>query len=103
MKNLVLGEGIAATGTVAQAAVDAKATPFLEGRDIVARLDLSGVTGTPTIKIQGSSDGTTWSDLVTHSVLYSKEYNIKCNRYMRVNQTAAGSAGTYSAYLTNGA
>ena len=102
MKTLIIAEGIVATGTVAQTAVGATATPFLAGRDTVCRVVPTGLTGTPTVKVQGSDDNATWTDLVTHTVLYEKQYNIKCARYVRANQTVAGSAGTYSVYLDNG-
>lgn len=103
MKTLILGEGVNAAAVAAQTAVGAVATPFLDGRDVVCDLDLTGVTGTPTIKVQGSPDNVTWTDLVTHTVLYRKCYNIKVSRYMRLNVTVAGSAGTASCYLLNGA
>lgn len=104
MKVLILGEGVNAAAVAAQTAVALKATPFLDGREVVCTIFANGVTGTPTIKVQGSADsGTTWVDLVTHTVLYDKKYNIKCYPTMRLNVTVAGTAGTTSAYLENGA
>jgi hypothetical protein len=103
MKTLILGEGVDATAVAAQTAVHPTATPFLGGRDVVCDVQLTGVTGAPTIKVQGSSDNSAWTDLISHTVLYSKKYNIKAYPYMRLNVTVAGTAGTVSAYCQNGA
>lgn len=103
MKMAILAENIAATGTATQTAIGLNATPFLSGRDVVARVISNGLTGTPTILIQGSDDNSTWTTLATHTALYDKEYNIKAARYMRANVTVAGSAGTYNVYIDNGA
>lgn len=102
MKTLVLGENVAATGVAAQSAVQPLATPFLAGRDVVAKIVLNAVTGTPTVKIQGSDDNSVWVDLLNNTSLMSKEGNIKMRPYMRLNVTVAGGAGTVSAYLENG-
>jgi hypothetical protein len=103
MKTAILAEGIAATGTATQTAVGLNATPFLAGRDVILDVVGAGLTGTPTILIEGSDDNVTFSTLATHTALYSKQYNIKAARYMRARQSVAGPAGTYSAYLNNGA
>ncbi len=102
MKTLILGEGASGTAVANQPAVNAKASPFLEGRDVVLFINSNGLTGSPTILVQGSSDGTTYVTLATHTVLYSKQYNIKHYNYMRLGMTVAGGAGTFSAYLNNG-
>lgn len=102
MKTLVLGENVSATAVANQSAVQPLATPFLAGRDVIAKLVNNGVTGTPTVKIQGSDDNSTWVDLLTNTTLISKEGNIKMRPYMRLAVTVVGSAGTVSAYLENG-
>lgn len=103
MKTLVIAEGVSATAVAAQTAVHPVATPFLPGRDVVCYVNSNGMTGTPTVLIQGSDDNSTWTTLVTHTALYDKQYNIKCASYMRLNVTVAGSAGTVSSYCENGA
>jgi hypothetical protein len=105
MKNVALAESVSATAVAAQTAVSIpfKTTPFLVGRDVVAAIDPAGVTGSPTFKIQGSVDGTTYTDLLTSTGLGRKEGTIKTYPYMRFNVTAAGTAGVVSASLTNGA
>jgi hypothetical protein len=105
MKDLIIAEGIDATGTVTQTAVHPTATPFLQGRDVVCKVQANGLTGTPTIIVEGSDDNfaTAATTLITHTALYTKEYNIKCWPYMRARQSVAGSAGTYNVYCTNGA
>lgn len=102
MKMLMLAESVSGTAVAAQTAVGLTATPFLDGRDVIARLISNGLTVTPTILIQGSPDNSTWTTLATHTVLVDKEYNIKASRYMRTNVTVAAGAGTFSCYLNNG-
>jgi hypothetical protein len=104
MKTLVLAEGVAST-VAAQAGVALVATPFLAGRDVVGCIDLTGVTGSPVAKIQGSDDVafTTPVDLMTSSILGLKKGNFKLMKYMRFNITTAGTGGVASAYCDNGA
>lgn len=102
MKTLSLGDSVSATAVAAQTAVVPLATPFLAGRDVVGHINMNGVTGTPTIKIQGSDDNSTWVDLMTNTTLTDKQGNFKLKPYMRLNVTVVGGAGTVSAYCTNG-
>lgn len=102
MKTLILAEGVT-SAAAAQAAVEPLATPFLAGRDVVAEILPQGVTGTPTFKIQGSDDNTTWVDLLTSTSLGAKKGNVILRRYMRFNTTVAGTGGAVSAYCHNGA
>lgn len=99
MKTLELGAGVSLTAAAAQAAVRSRVTPFLAGREVVATINMAGATGTPTVLIQGSDDGTTWTTLLSSTVLGLKKSTIKTREYMRVNVTAAGTAGNVSAYL----
>lgn len=101
MRTLVLGEAIVATGTVAQTAVNTNVTPFLSGRDVVGYINMNAVTGTPSVSIQGSDDNSVWTTLLTNATLTDRQGNFLAKQFMRVNQTAAGTAGTYSAYLNN--
>ena len=101
MRTLVLGEAIVATGTVAQTAVNTNVTPFLSGRDVVGYINMNAVTGTPSVSIQGSDDNSVWTTLLTNATLTDRQGNFLAKQFMRVNQTVAGTAGTYSAYLNN--
>lgn len=103
MKTLILGQGVSAAAVAAQTAVQPLATPFLAGRDVVSTIDASGATGTPTIKVQGSDDNSTWVDLHTSTTLGHHVANIKLRPYMRLNVTVAGTAGVVSAHCDNGA
>lgn len=103
MKTLVLAEGVSSAAVANQAAVQPLATPFLAGRDVVGVIDLTGTTGTPTAKIQGSDDNSVWVDLMTSTVLGHKEGNFKLKQYMRFAVTVAGTGGVASAYCLNGA
>lgn len=93
--------GTAADATAAQTAVDCDETPFAPGFNVIARVVFKGATGTPVVKIQGSEDGTTWSDLAATSGVLADvfPFEVTCYRYMRANCTTAGSAGDYAAYL----
>lgn len=98
----VLGEAVALNSAVAQTAVDMNTTPFSPGFNGVVVVSLTGATGTPTVKVQGSSDGgTTWADLVTVSAItaFLKLSEVTLYAQMRLNVTAVGTAGTVSAYV----
>ena len=102
MKLYPIGEGVALNAAGAGAAV--RATPFVEGREAVAVVDVRGVGGTPTIRLQGSDDGTTWTDLVVHTGNPpAKMAQITIPKYLRYNVTAAGTAGTANVYLLGAA
>lgn len=77
-------------------------TPFLDGQNVRARIALSAdAAGSVVVKIQGSDDGTTWTDLLTHTGvgIPQTEAEVTCKAYMRGNVTGAGSAGKASAFL----
>lgn len=99
MKISSLANNVSAAAVAAQAAVDCDATPFLPGRKAILDLDLFGVTGSPVIKVQGSNDGSTWTDLVSHTALVRSLYEVEVYAEMRANVTTAGTAGTFSATL----
>lgn len=97
MQLKTLGEAKAAVAAgTAQQMTD---TPFLPGREAIARITVSpNFNGT--YKIQGSDDGTTYSDLltVTGANQPGKEVQVSLKKYMRDNMTAF-TAGSASAYL----
>lgn len=103
MKTLILATGVNAAAVANQTAVQPLATPFLAGRDVVSVIDPSGVTGTPTFKVQGSDDNSVWVDLHTSTSLGQSVANIKLRPYMRFVVTVAGAAGVVSAHCDNGA
>lgn len=101
-KLITLGAAVAATGVAAQTGVSTQAAPLARGFNAVAHINLTGVTGTPTIKIQTSPDNTTWTDATSVAVITRQGFKaeITLDKYARLNVTAAGSAGTIDAYLT---
>lgn len=77
-------------------------TPFLDSENCTAHINFStDAAGTGVVKIQGSDDGSTWSDIYTTAAGPAPdiEVDIICRKYMRANVTTAGSAGTVSVYL----
>lgn len=98
----ILGEAVNATAVAAQTAVDLDSvTPFIVGGSAVSMVVLTGVTGSPVIKIQTSPDNSTWTDAVTVSAITNSVVldEVALQRYVRLNVTTGGSAGTVAAYL----
>lgn len=100
-KLLTLGAAVSATAAAAQTAQATAATPFAHGFNAIAEIVLTGVTGTPVIKIQTSPDNTTWTDALVVSALTRStvKAEIVLDKYARLNVTTVGSAGTVDAYL----
>jgi hypothetical protein len=97
----VLGEAVSLTAVAAQTAVALTGTPFAPGFNGVIVYSMTGATGTPTVKVQGSADGTTWVDLLTVSAItaFLKLSEVTLYAQMRLNVTVVGTAGTVSAYI----
>jgi hypothetical protein len=103
MKILALAENVSGTAVAAQTGVQLTVTPLLPGRNCIAVVYPIGLTGTPTILIQSSSDNSAWTTVATHTGLGAKEYNIAAtDKYMRANVTVAAGAGTFNCYLKDG-
>ncbi len=103
MKTLVLGSGVSLAAAAAQAAVRPKTTPFLPGTNTTIILDTEGGTGAFTAKVQGSDDGVAYTDLLTVTTQGPAVLqDVTVQAWMRLNVTAAGTAGTVSAYLLGG-
>lgn len=102
MKVLNLAVAVSGAAVAAQAAVELTATPFVAGRDVVGVIAPAGVTGTPSVTIEGSDDGTTWVVLATSTALGMQMFNLILRPFMRFNVGTAGGAGTYNVYLLNG-
>lgn len=101
MKIQMLAEAVSNAAVAAQTSVDlGNKTPFLPGRKVEAFIDVSSdASAAATIKIQGSDDNSTWVDLLTSTALAGKRAMVTAYRYMRANETVAGTAGTYNAGL----
>ena len=100
-KLITIGAAISATSAVAQTGVATTASPFAPGFNAVVSLCLTGVTGTPTIKVQTSPDNSTWTDVVTVSVITRNHVmtEVTLDKYARLNVTSVGSAGTIDCYI----
>lgn len=94
MKLTALGTDVAAVA--AGTSVEMNVTPFMQKQSAVACILANALVGT--YKIQGSDDGTTWTDLLTVSDGGSKMLEVKLYQYMRDNMTAFTS-GKGSSYL----
>lgn len=102
MKTLSLAANVSATAVANQASPAASnftKTPFLAGREAVVSIDPIGATGTPTFKVQGSDDNSTWVDLHTSTLLGRSVATITLRPFNRFAVTVAASAGTVSATL----
>lgn len=94
-----LANNVAATGTATQTAQTTQATPQLAGRTALVVVDLTTVTGTPTVLIETSSDGTTYATAATATIIGKVAlFEITLGTHIRARQSVAGTAGTYSAY-----
>lgn len=102
MATKTLLSAVSAAAAAAGSTVTLGVSPFLDGQNARARIVLSAdAAGSVVVKVQGSDDGTTWSDLLTHTGVGtpSTEAEVTCKKYMRGNVTGAGSAGEVSVYL----
>ncbi len=103
MKTLLLGAAVSLAAAAAQAAVQPTTTPFLPGESGTIILDCDGGTGAFTVKVQGSDDGVTYTDLLVVSTQGPVSVqDVSMQAYMRLNVTAAGTAGIVSAYIVGG-
>lgn len=102
-------ENTVATAAAAVAGILFTKTPFLRDKPFNVLLVAQGITGAPTVKIQASDDpdtvadgAATWVDLGTWSPAAGGSTKLLsgllAKRRIRANVTAAGTAGTISAY-----
>lgn len=102
MATKTLLAAVSAAAAAAGTALTLDVSPFLDGQNVRARIVLSAdAAGSVVVKVQGSSDNSTWTDLLTHTGVGtpSTEGEVTCMKYMRGNVTGAGSAGKASVYL----
>lgn len=98
---LLIASQVSAAAAAAQAGVATNVTPFLPTRSATLNVDVDGITGTPTILIQTSPDNATWTTQATISAQKSMLVEeITLDKYIRLDVSVAGSAGTVSAWLT---
>lgn len=96
-----LGAAVSLTSAVAQTGVLMDGTPFAPGFNANVVISLTGATGTPTVKIQGSVDNSVWTDLVTVAAITANLIfaEVTLSKYMRLFPTVVGTAGTVTAVL----
>lgn len=105
MQLFTIKEAQSLTSAASSTAVQPNVTPFLPGREAVLVVDTDGMTGgtSPSFKVEGSDDGTTYAALLT--VTAQKPVQMKAivvPNYLRVTVTSVSSAGTVNAYLLGG-
>lgn len=101
-KLITLGAAVSATAAAAQTGVSTQEIPFAPGFNAVAHIVFTGVTGTPTVKVQVSDDNVAWTDAATIGVVTRSHslHEIVLKKFARLNVTAVGTAGTVDAYIT---
>lgn len=98
---LSIASQVSVATAAAQAGVATNTTPFLPTRSATLNVDVDGVTGTPSVTIQTSPDNATWTTQATISAQKSMLVEaITLDKYIRLDVSVAGSAGTVSAWLT---
>jgi hypothetical protein len=100
-KAIDLANNVAATAGDKSSVNVGKVTPFLPGRKVQAHIQTEGASGTaPVYAIDGSEDDTTFVELGTSIVVGHSVIEVPAYPYMRLSvTTAAGTAGTISAWL----
>lgn len=100
---VTLATNISLAGTGTSTAVSLRDTPINPYRNCQVSVNLDGVTGTPTILIEGSENGgTSYSTLATVAItagLPCVLTEIKAYPLVRVNRSVAGSAGIANVYM----
>ncbi|HET9680316.1 MAG TPA: hypothetical protein VFP95_07140 [Gammaproteobacteria bacterium] len=100
MKVVILGEDVDLTAAVAQAAIEMDATPLIAGREAVLVAQTAAEAGSTVMKVQTSDDNVNWTDVLTlNADTPVRIAQLKLAKYLRLNVTTAGTAGTGSAYL----
>lgn len=100
-KLITLAAAVSAAAAAAQTGVLTNVSPLARGFNAVVEINMTGVTGTPVIKVQTSPDNVTWTDAASVSVITRNGYRaeITLDKYARANVTTAGSAGTFDMYI----
>lgn len=95
-----LANNVSAAAVATQAAVTTKSTPLLNGRAGLVVLSFAGVTGTPTVLVETSTDdGATYGVAATVTVTGPVTLvEVPLGTHLRTRVSVAGTAGTFSAY-----
>jgi len=101
MATKTLGVSMPYPTLAAGTTVELGVSPFLEGEQATLQITFSpDAAGAGVVKVQGSPDGTTWTDtFILTGIAPGTANRVYCSKYMRLGVTTAGSAGTVSAYL----
>lgn len=96
-----LGTAVSLAAAAAQATVDlGDKTPFATGFNAVAVIAQEGGTGAFVAKIQTSPDNAAWTDVLTvNGAGPTAMQEVTLQRYVRLDVSTAGTAGTANAYL----
>lgn len=98
-----LGLNVDLTALASQTAVAMSDTPTNAYRKVLIRLNTTGVTGTPTILVEGSENGgTSYSTLATFNptaTLADSEQEVKLYPLTRLRVSVVATAGRGSAYV----
>ncbi len=103
MNTLPLGSAVSLAAVAAQTPVQPTTTPFLPGESCTVIIDTDSGAGAFSASVQYSDDGVTYTNIATVTAqgpIHLQDASV--HAYMRLNVTAAGSAGTVSAYLVGG-
>lgn len=99
---VTLGSNVALTGTATQTAVSMRDTPLNAYRKIIVRVNADGVTGTPTLLIEGSENGgTSYTTLATFALAAGNpcvQQEVQVYPLTRLRQSVAGGAGLANVY-----
>jgi hypothetical protein len=98
-----LGSNVDATAAAAQTAVAMSDTPTNAYRKALIRMNSLGITGTPTVLIEGSENGgSTYSTLATFNptaTLPNTEQEVKLYPLTRLRVSVVGTAGRVNCYV----
>lgn len=98
-----LGSNVDLTAAAAQTAVAMTDTPANAYRKALIRLNVQGVTGTPTVLIEGSENGgTSYSTLQTFTPTATSanlEAEVKLYPLTRMRVSVVGTAGRVNCYV----
>lgn len=98
-----LGTNVDLTALASQTAVTMSDTPANAYRKALIRVNATGVTGTPTILIEGSENGgTSYSTLATFTptaTLMDSEQEVKLYPLTRARVSVVGTAGRANIYV----
>lgn len=102
MKSLAIATAFSLTSAASSTAVQPSGTPFCPGFDGLLVISTDGMTGgtSPSFKVEGSADGTTYTALATITAQGPVQFvNISIPKYLRVTVTSVSTGGKVTAAL----